>query len=55
MGYLSHYLKLPMKPFCREFGFTEGTPIDRYYIECFLDKYRDDIFGDVVEIADSTY
>lgn len=54
-GYLSSYLKLPIKPFCREFGYTEGTPVDRYYIDCFLDKYKEDIWGDVVEIADSTY
>lgn len=54
-GYLSAYMKLPMKPFCREFGFTEGTPIDRYYIEYFLEKHKNDIFGDVVEIADNEY
>jgi SAM-dependent methyltransferase len=36
-------------------GYDRGTPIDRYYIERFLEKYRQDIFGRVLEIKDSTY
>ena len=40
---------------CRDFGITRGTPIDRKYIEQFLEKYREDIKGEVLEIADNTY
>ncbi|HZO87542.1 MAG TPA: methyltransferase domain-containing protein [Chthonomonadaceae bacterium] len=32
-----------------------GNPVDRYYIEAFLDKYRADIRGVVMEVADSRY
>lgn len=47
--------KLPEIPMCRDFGITRGTPIDRKYIEQFLEKYREDIKGEVLEIADNTY
>jgi SAM-dependent methyltransferase len=37
------------------FGFGRGTPIDRFYIESFLDRNREDIAGRVLEIGDATY
>jgi SAM-dependent methyltransferase len=37
------------------FGFGRGTPIDRFYIESFLDRNRSDIAGRVLEVADATY
>jgi len=37
------------------FGFDRGKPIDRYYIEDFLKKYRADIRGRVLEIGDRQY
>jgi SAM-dependent methyltransferase len=37
------------------FGFGRGTPIDRFYIETFLDRNRADIAGRVLEIGDRTY
>lgn len=42
-------------PVSRGFGFDRGQPIDRYYIERFLDKHRADIKGRVLEIGDNAY
>jgi hypothetical protein len=36
-------------------GFDRGTPIDRYYIERFLDEHRQDIRGTVLEVREVTY
>jgi hypothetical protein len=35
------------------FGFGRGTPLDRFYIESFLDRNRDDIAGRVLEVDNS--
>lgn len=43
------------QPISRKFGFERGTPIDRYYIEKFLQENRQFIKGDVMEIAEDTY
>lgn len=45
----------PVTPLNREFGFSRGTPVDRYYIESWLDQNRELIRGDVLEIAEDTY
>lgn len=42
-------------PISNDFGLSRGTPIDRYYIESFLQEYNADIKGAVLEIAESTY
>lgn len=42
-------------PFARDFGFSTGQPIDRYYIDQYLANHRTDICGSVLEIADNTY
>lgn len=42
-------------PISRSFGFDRGKPIDRYYIEHFLSRYREDIQGHTLEIGDATY
>lgn len=44
-----------LKPVSRVFGFDRGTPIDRVYIEDFLNKNQKFITGVVCEIAESTY
>lgn len=36
-------------------GRTRGGPIDRYYIEKFLERHREDIRGHVLEVADPGY
>ena len=42
-------------PVSRVFGADRGQPIDRYYIESFLEKYCEDIQGCVLEIGDPSY
>ena len=43
------------KPISRVFGFDRGQPIDRYYIESFLQENSSAIKGKVIEIADNEY
>ncbi|MBR5337927.1 MAG: methyltransferase domain-containing protein [Lachnospiraceae bacterium] len=47
--------RLPLEPISRRYGRERGTPIDRYYIEKFLNIHRDVIHGDVAEFADDSY
>jgi hypothetical protein len=42
-------------PITRDFGYGRGRPIDRYYIEAFLERQAADIRGRVLEIGDATY
>jgi Methyltransferase domain len=44
------HLRRPF-PVCQRFGFSRGTPIDRYYLDRFLDEVREEVRGDVVEIG----
>ena len=43
------------KPVSKVFGLDRGIPIDRYYIEQFLEQNKSFIKGAVLEIAESTY
>ena len=42
-------------PISDRWGYDRGTPIDRYYIERFLETHRQDIHGHVLEVKDSNY
>ena len=42
-------------PVSRVFGLERGTPINRYYIERFLEANREAIRGRVLEVGDSEY
>lgn len=42
-------------PISPNFGYDRGTPIDRFYIERFLDRHRADIRGRVLEVGDAAY
>jgi surface carbohydrate biosynthesis protein/FkbM family methyltransferase len=42
-------------PVSRQFGYDRGKPIDRHYIEGFLDRHREHICGRVLEIGDAGY
>ena len=44
-----------LSPFTRDFGYARGGPIDRYYIEEFLSRWREDIRGRVLEIKSNDY
>ena len=43
------------QPLCSAFGYGRGLPIDRLYIERFLETHRSDIRGHVLEIGDDSY
>jgi glycosyltransferase involved in cell wall biosynthesis len=42
-------------PISRAFGIDRGRPIDRHYVEGFLDRHRDDIRGRVIEFRDDAH
>lgn len=44
-----------LNPISSKFGYDRGTPIDRYYIECFLERVRRDIRGKCLEVTDNAY
>jgi len=44
-----------IRPVSSLLGCDRGTPIDRYYVDAFLDKRAELIQGRVLEIADSSY
>lgn len=44
-----------LEPVGRVFGFDRGQPIDRYYIEAFLEGREADIRGHVLEVGDPGY
>jgi SAM-dependent methyltransferase len=44
-----------LEPISREFGLDRGRPIDRYYIEGFLERHAEDIRGRVLEIKDRAF
>ena len=46
---------LRTEPVSTKFGFDRGTPMDRYYIEKFLQTNFECIQGKVLEIGESTY
>lgn len=45
----------PIEPLNRKFGFSRGTPVDRFYMESWLENNKELIRGDVLEIAEDTY
>jgi len=44
-----------LEPVSKNWGLDRGTPIDRYYIEKFLQKNAAEIQGKILEFGDSTY
>ena len=38
-------------PFCFDYGRTRGTPLDRYYLNRFVEEIRPDVVGDTLEIG----
>lgn len=44
-----------VKPFSKQFGYDRGGPVDRYYIENFLQQNAALIKGRVLEIGDNEY
>lgn len=44
-----------LTPISRRFGFDRGKPIDRFYIEEFLNRHAQSIRGRVLEVGDDAY
>jgi SAM-dependent methyltransferase len=44
-----------LTPISGVWGFDRGAPVDRYYIERFLDRHAADIHGHVLEFGDDSY
>jgi SAM-dependent methyltransferase len=44
-----------LTPISRSWGGDRGLPVDRYYIEQFLERWSDDVHGRVLEIGDNEY
>lgn len=44
-----------VEPVDAHFGLGRGLPVDRHYIETFLEAHRDDVRGTVLEVADDHY
>ena len=42
-------------PVSRDWGFDRGLPVDRYYVERFLERHACDIRGAVLEVQDPDY
>jgi SAM-dependent methyltransferase len=42
-------------PVSDAWGFDRGTPVDRHYIEGFLEEHRADVRGHVLEVKDAGY
>lgn len=42
-------------PITRSFGFERGLPVDRHYIESFLQQHAADIHGRTLEVGDRSY
>jgi SAM-dependent methyltransferase len=43
------------QPVSSSWGYDRGTPVDRWYIDRFLDEHRADVTGRVLEVKDSAY
>lgn len=43
------------RPVSRSFGFDRGQPIDRFFLEAFIEKHAKDIQGRVLEVGDRGY
>src|SRR5262249_53934843 len=44
-----------LEPVSRHWGFDRGRPVDRYYIEAFLEQHAADVRGRVLEVGDDSY
>lgn len=53
--YINLIAQMPAEPVSKRFGAERGTPVDRIYIERFLQDNRSKIQGVVMEIADAGY
>jgi len=50
-----YFLSNSTKPLSNQYGFDRGIPLDRFFIENFLNKHRDNISGHCLEILSDNY
>ena len=43
------------RPIASDFGYDRGGPVDRHYIESFLEQHATDVRGRVLEVGDDSY
>lgn len=43
------------RPIASDFGYHRGGPVDRHYIESFLEQHATDVRGRVLEVGDDSY
>ena len=43
------------EPFSARAGFDRGTPVDRFYLDRFLERYAGEVRGRVLEVRDARY
>jgi SAM-dependent methyltransferase len=48
-------MRLPLHPISDCYGYNRGKPVDRVYIEAFLDRHRSEIHGHGAEVKTDTY
>jgi SAM-dependent methyltransferase len=44
-----------LRPFSARYGYDRGLPVDRYYIERFLEEHARRVRGNVLEVKDASY
>lgn len=44
-----------LEPVSDKWGFDRGLPVDRYFIEAFLEAHRDEVAGRCLEVMNSNY
>jgi len=47
--------KRSMEAISKKYGYDRGKPVDRYYIEKFIEQHSDDIKGKCLEVTDNHY
>ena len=47
--------RLPAEPLSRRFGLDRGRPVDRVFIERWLEAHAADVRGRVLEVYEPTY
>ncbi len=53
--FLFKNIQRSIEPISKVYGFDRGKPIDRYYVELFLEENRSHIKGKCLEITDTQY
>ena len=50
-----YFWRKKLTPISKKYGMNRGTPVDRHYINNFLEEYKNDIGGTCLEVRDNRY